>query len=149
MKIKRPYVLLLFAFAGVILGGKWLISNIGMQNKKIEYKTINILDESGAFEYLESCGKTPVSDKPYIEKIQIPYENNYAIYDTYLSIQEEQKLPFSEYCGQTATRMSYVLKEDYKNNTVLVAELIIDKSGRLLGAAWYDSARFDRIYPIV
>ena len=45
--------------------------------------------------------------------------------------------------------MSYVLKEDYKNNTVLVAELIIDKSGRLLGAAWYDSARFDRIYPIV
>lgn len=106
---------------------------------------ILLTDDAARRSFLAQYNCTPTEKPPTQSEIILPETSGSRIYETYCTLQDAQRLPLSEYAGQSAVKWTYYLSA----SSVCRAELICTSGGVLLGAIHYDCTRFDRMYPLI
>lgn len=127
----RKRIILILGLVGFLLGSGWLCWHLRQEPAAPEPLCITLPDESAQIEFLAQHG-FPESRCASAEAVQLPAAVD-AAYADYAALQRAQQLPLEDFLGCAGTRYTYTSEA-----SAHCTELLLDSSGRLLGAMQYD-----------
>lgn len=127
----RKRIILILGLVGFLLGSGWLCWYLRQEPAAPEPLCITLPDESAQIEFLAQHG-FPESCCASAEAVQLPAAVD-AAYADYAALQRAQQLPLEDFLGCAGTRYTYTSEA-----SAHCTELLLDSSGRLLGAMQYD-----------
>ncbi|MBO5226547.1 MAG: DUF4830 domain-containing protein [Ruminococcus sp.] len=140
--MNKSKTILIFGAAGVFFGSVLLCRCISLDPPAQSFiLTTDILRR----DFIAECSLSATELPPTYQEIILPEDGSSEVYESYLLLQDKQRLPLSEYAGQKAVIWTYTLSD----NPAYRAELICTPEGLLLGAMCYDCTRFDLMYPMI
>lgn len=137
--------ILLLGTAGFLLGSSWLLWYLRQTPAEPEPITLLLPAETDRQAFLAQQGFSECRCTG-TELVQFPAVPD-AIYAPYAALQEAQRLPLTECYGESGTCYSYAPAEDAASTQCI--QLLLDDTGRLIGAMLYDAADPATLEPIL
>lgn len=140
--MNRSLVILAMGIAGAVIGTAGLLSYASGAD---DFREFMLYSDSDRRSFIAECVMQPCEEPPAQMKVVLPAGGDSSVFGEYCRLQEEQQLPLSEHFGEEAVVYTYNIP--YEENTGR-AELICTPEGLLIGAMYYSSREYYRMYPL-